>query len=431
MKKALSLLLFVVIAFGMSMPLYAGELKMMNGFSVKMFTGDRTAVGSDLYLGSQTLATSLLETRGSYSSEPGFSLNWWVEFDGKGWGYSDSSEDAEINYKVLFAKWEAERFAISAGYLDLMWGNGWNIQCDGVGGFLVDLKPSKATTITLAAILYDEGVTYDDDDYYVSDNGTDGVYESVDAITGETVYYTTDDAEYSSDDAFEDTWWFGIQAAHNFNEATKAKLYYLLSHDLEDSDNDYATLGFAGDTKIGDIMVGGEMATFLGDSVSGFFADAEATMQVNEQTGVLLGLYYAQGTEDDEMVAFAKRGMHQPLQTGLGPVLDHEDKTLQLIGLNHNSNSINNGGVIGTALGVSYKTSQKTTLSSGLFYGMSEADDDIAQWGDVLKLNASVSYAASKSLNIGVGASYLTFGDSDDKFDDDMWGSQVTMSWSF
>jgi hypothetical protein len=419
MKKALSLLLFVMIALGMSMPLYAGELNMSNGFTVKMFAGDRNN------LGNQTFATSLLETKGSYASEPGFSLNWWVEFDGKGWGYQDSSEDQEINYKVLFAKWEAERFSVSAGYLDLMWGNGWNIQCDGIGGFLVDLKPSSATTITVAAILYDEGITYEDDDY---DTDTDD-------DTGEDTT-STDDAEYTSDDDYEDTWWFGAQVAHTFSEATSAKLYYLTTYDLEDSDNNFGTLGLAGDTQIGNFKVGGEMATFMGEDTTGFIADVEATTQLNEQTGMLLGLYYALGDDDQDdtdtvAYQFVKRGMHQPLQTGLGPVLDHDDKSMQLIAHTNNFSSINDGGMIGTALGGSYKTSPQTTLSAGIVYGMSEADDDECSWSDLLKLNASVTYAVSKSLSIAAGASYLTFGDSDDLYDDDMWGSQVSMAWSF
>jgi hypothetical protein len=422
MKKALSLLLFVLISVGMTMPVVAGELKMMNEFTVKMFNGDRTSgPGPVSYLGSQNYVTSLLGSKGSYSAEPGFSLNWWVEAAVKGWGYQDSSEDSELNYKVLFAKWDAERFAVSAGYLDLVLGNGWNLQTDGTGGFMVDLKPSKATTITLLAILADEGLDYQDDDYES---------EQISIITGNLA--STTDAEYTSDDDYEDTWWYAIQVAHDFDGA-KAKAYYLTSQDSGDSDSSFSTLGVAGNFKAMGMDISGEAATFFGNDTRGMFADVEANIPVNEKINAMFGLYYALGADDSgdtTMYQFEKRGMHQPLQTGLGPILDHDDKGLQLIAMSNNFSSIENSGMIGTALGGSFKVSPQTTLNAGIVYGMAEADEDIRAFDSLTKVNGSITYSVSKSLLLALGASYLTFSDSD-TFYDDMWGTTAVMSWSF
>ena len=60
-------------------------------------------------------------------------------------------------------------------------------------------------------------------------------------------------------------------------------------------------------------------------------------------------------------------------------------------------------------------------------------DEDDAEWGSLAKLNASIIHEVSKSLTLGLGASYLTFSDTvdDSDYDEDLWGSTVVMNWSF
>ncbi|MDB4610014.1 hypothetical protein OAH46_02880 [Verrucomicrobia bacterium] len=415
MKKALSLLLFVFIAVGMTMPAVAGDLKMSNGFSVRMFNGDR----GDFYqtdMGSQTHITQVLGSRGSYSSEPGFSINWNVEAMNGGWGYSISEEDSELGYKTLFAKWDTERFAISAGYLDVFWGNGWVLQGDGFGGFLVDLKPSKNTTITLLAGLNNENNTYDDDG----------------------------DAEQLSDeDGAEDGWIYGVQLTQMF-EGGKANLYYLGANDETQvagvASPGLQMVGVAGMLDFNGIKFSGEAATSFGDNdgtdYEGLFVNLNAATQLSEALSVEARLYYAPAVDADKINAtqFMKRGAVQPLQQGLGPVLDHDDSNLQFFAKGpHNFFNLTFGGndsegVIAAGLSAGYKLNMKTTLSAGLIYAMPE-DEDLTHWENLTKVNAAVFYAVSKSLSLGLGASYMT-ADSD-TWDADAYGTTAVMMWSF
>ncbi|MDB4610013.1 hypothetical protein OAH46_02875 [Verrucomicrobia bacterium] len=423
MKKALSLLLFVFIAVGMSMPAFAGDLKMSNGFEVRMFNGDRGDFYTDTD-GSQTHVTHLLSSAGSYSSEPGFSINWNVEAMNGGWGYSISEEDNELNFKALYAMWDAERFAVSAGYLDVFWGNGWVLQGDGFGGFLVDLKATKNTTITLMAGLNSENNDYDEDD--------------------------ATDAELLSDsDDTEDGWIYGVQLTQMF-EGGKANLYYLGAND-EDQAAGVASaglqmIGAAGMLDYKGINFSGEAATSFGDNdgtdYSGTFFNLNASTSISEAASVEARLYYALGVDGDDESAsynFMKRGAVQPLQQGLGAILDHDDGNLQLMQKAPFNIWDLNGqgdGLIGMGLSGAYKVDMKTTLNAGIIYAMPELDGDDAGWDNLLKLNASVIYAVSKSLTLGLGASYMTAENNEDSdnasgWEDDAYGATAIMAWSF
>ena len=104
MKKALSLLLFVLIAVGMSLPAFAGELTMRNQFNV---TGSSVDRGDITDYGTQTAFTSIIGSLGSYSAEPGFSINWKVEAMDYTWGVTEDNDydgDAgELTWKMLYS----------------------------------------------------------------------------------------------------------------------------------------------------------------------------------------------------------------------------------------------------------------------------------------------------------------------------------------
>jgi hypothetical protein len=412
MKKALSLLLFTLISIGMSMPLYAGELRMLNEFAVTGFFGDR---GDATGHGDQLSFSSILGSRGSYSSEPGFSINWWVEANDKTWGYQDMSEDQELNLKVMYGKYETERFTLSAGYLDVLMGNGHNFQADGFGGFLVDLMPSKTTTITLLASLTNEN----DADGYVDGDGP----------------LNTDGAWLSDEDGEEDTWMYGIQVAQKF-KGGNASIYYLTSQDAS-IDTDSNTFGLAGNLNVNGIALSAETATFFGDAgdgadYDGLIATIGASMQATETLTVETNLYYAQGNDDSDSTQFAflKRGMQQPMQKGLDQ-LDHEDGTLQLISKDENFFSIGGCGVIGANLSGSLKISEKASVSAGIVYGAPEDNDNATNsWDSLTKLNVGYSNSISKSLTFAIAASYLTFDNSDD-YDEDMYGTTAVLRWAF
>jgi hypothetical protein len=422
MKKALSLLLFVLIAIGISMPLYAGELNVINSFTVKMFNGDRgdfcTDDDTEEGMGTQNSVSQLLESKGSYSTEPGFSINWWLEAGGGTWGYTTGSEDYELDWKALYAKWETERFGITAGYLEPYMGNGYNFQIDGIGGFIVDLKPAKGTTITLLASLRDENNDYS------SDNDDDE---------------NTNGEEVSDDDGYEDTWTYGAQITKDINSGN-VSLYYLIN-DNEVDDDQLNTIGVSGNYKVNSVSLSGEAATFFGDAsdgsdYTGFFITAGAEIPLNDVLSTEVNLYFAPGNSDDDETAkysFDKRGMQQPLNKGLGTILDHDDSNLQLFtkgGTNICDLSSNEAGVIAAVLSGSYKTSQATSLNAGIIFAMPELDGDDAGWDNLMKLNASIIHAVSKSLTVGLGASYMT-ADSDSTWEDDAYGSTVFMAWSF
>lgn len=405
MKKALSLLLFVMIALAMSMPLYAGELKVGNMFAVKMFNGDRGDFSTDVE-GTQNYATQVLATRGSYASEPGFSINWWVEAGYGGWGYDVGSEDNELWWRLIYGKWDAERFSLSAGTIGAMFGNGYNLQRNGFSGLKLDLKPSKATTVTLLAILTDENAADD-----------------------------TADAEFLSDeDGEEDSWMYGAQLTQKI-KGGKANLYFVTNDNADD--NNLMSLGAAGQYNLNGIKLSGEAATFFGENANagkdytGMFVNLSAVVPVFSME---TRLYFAPGNEDTDKIAkynFMKRGAMQPLQQGLGQVLDHDDKNLQLLGLGTSIYDLSKkgSGVYAAGLSGAYKASKQTTLNAGLIYAMPELDSDLAGWDSLAKLNASVIHSVSKSLLVGIGASYMTADST--TWEDTAWGSTVFMTWNF
>jgi hypothetical protein len=432
MKKALSLLLFVLIALGMSMPLYAGELNMANSFEVKMFNGDRGSYVD----GTMNHFSQILGSKGSYSSEPGFSINWWVEAAAGTWGYDAVDEDGELNFKTIYGKWDTERFGITAGYIDPFFGNGMNYQVDETGGFMIDLKPSKATTITLLGVLSDENSDYDEYTY-TDDDGT------------ETVIYTDDsyseDGEIQSDEGdYEDSWYYGIQLAQKL-EGGDVSLY-LLTTDNSVDDDSLSTIGISGNYSLNGIALTGEAATFFGDNAgtdyTGLFIKLGATVPVSEAFQIEANAYYAPGDDSDDYAVynFAKRGMVQPFQQGLGALLDHDDSNLQLMskGPGNIYELTDDEGVYALGLSGQYKANQKTTLNAGVVFAMPE-DKDVAAnatdatyqgWESLTKLNASVVYNVSKSLMTGVGVSYITFSDNGTDLEN-MYGSTVFMAWSF
>jgi hypothetical protein len=435
MKKALSLLLFVFIAVGMSLPAFAGELKMMNNFEVKMFNGDR----GSLYEGTQNHFSQIFGSKGSYSSEPGFSINWWVEAAAGTWGYDAVDEDGELNFKTIYGKWDTERFGITAGYIDPFFGNGMNYQVDETGGFMIDLKPSKATTITLLGVLSDENSDYDEYTY-TDDDGT------------ETVIYTDDsyseDGEIQSDEGdYDDDWYYGVQVAQKL-EGGEAKLYALITDGA--AGDSLSTVGLAGNYNLNDIKLTGETATFFGDNgagtdYTGFFLKLGATVPVSDTFQIEANAYYAPGNDNDDegTYNFIKRGMVQPFQQGMGPLLDHDDSNLQLMdkGPGNIYELTDDCGVYALGLSGQYKANEKTTLNAGIVFAMPEDEDQAATtftgpgttyigWESLAKLNASVVYNVSKTLMTGVGVSYLTFSDNGADIDD-MYGSTVFMSWTF
>jgi hypothetical protein len=410
MKKALSLLLFVLIALGMSMPLYAGELSVLNSFNVSMFNGDR---GVD----SQLFGKSSIETRGSYSSEPGFSINWWLEAMNRTWGYEDTSEDSEFNWKVLYGKWESERFSVQGGYLDLVFGNGHTLQADGLGGIILDLNATKATTISLLATLADEnGDDYIDDDYDEDGDATEN----------------DDGAWLSDEDGEEDTWYFGIQVAQKI-ENGNVGLYYLTSQDFSNATDDFGALGAYGNLDYKGISFTGETTTYFGDDISGLIATVGGTMPASDNLTVEANLYYGQGSADSDdtvKVEFVKRGMQLPLNKGLG-TFDHNDDFMMLLTkFGTNFFSINGGGIYGANLSGTLKTSQQTSLSAGIVFGIPETDADDADWANLVKLNTGITHAVSKSLTLGLSATYMQISDTD-TLEEDMWGTAASMTWSF
>ncbi|MDB4610222.1 hypothetical protein OAH46_03935 [Verrucomicrobia bacterium] len=438
MKKVLSLLLFVVIVLGMSMPLYAGELKMRNSFNVKMSNLDRGTYGESLSLGSgsQLHIAQTLATRGSYMTEPGFSINWWLQGMKGGWGYDATAEDNELNWKALYGKWDAERFSVSAGYLGVMVGNGYNLQAEATPGIQVSLKPTMNTTLSLLAVLDSENAADDEE---------------------------ANPELLSDDDLSEDAWYYAAELTQKF-DGGKASIYYLMKDYPEESnqtlyggDDSLSSLGVSGSYKFKGINFKGEAATFFGDKTytqglntfnedyTGMFVTLGAMAPISDVFQVEANLYYSSANDDADKTGayqFKKLGMVQPLQQGLGPVLDHDDSNLQLMSLPTNIMEITQDcGSYALGLSGQYKANQKTTLNAGLIYAMPE-DKDVAAtfspgpgaiytgWESLTKLNASVVYAVSKSLTTGLGASYITFSDNGADLEN-MYGATAFMEWSF
>jgi hypothetical protein len=430
MKKALSLLLFVLIALSMSMPLYAGELKMRNGFDVKGFVGDR----GDFVEGTQNHFTQNLGLSGSYSTEPGFSINWNAEAATYGWGYSTGSEDKEFGWKALFAKWEAEKFNVTAGYLDPKVGNGMNFQVDSaMSGFIVDLKPTKATTISLLAMLTDENTSYTD---------------STGDITANV------DAELLSDDGAEDAWTYGVELSQMI-QGGNVNLYYMTAQDdsvtvgSKTAKRELNTVGASVHTNMSGIDLSAEAATFFGEygdtDYTGMFATVGARTQVSDAVTVTANLYYAPGNDDDDdaVYEFNKRGMVQPLQQGLGR-LDHDDDNLQLVAKQLSIFQItDDSGVYAAGLSADMKLAPKAALSAGIIYAMpDEKDADTSlningkdcpyqAWESMTKLNVGFGYEISKSLMFSLGASYITFSTDNTGDIEDLYGSTAYLAWSF
>jgi hypothetical protein len=428
MKKALSLLLFVLIALSMSMPLYAGELKMRNGFDVKGFVGDR----GDFVEGTQNHFTQNLGLSGSYSTEPGFSINWNAEAATYGWGYTTGTEDKEFGWKALFAKWEAEKFNVTAGYLDVKVGNGFNFQVDAaMGGFIVDLKPAKATTISLIAILDSENTDYDDG-------------------AGGPPYET--DAELLTDEDADDNWIYGAELSQQI-AGGNANLYYLTDNDSQ-NDSELSTVGASVRTNMSGFDLSAEAATFFGDNsgtdYTGMFVTAGAKTQVSDTVTVTANLYYAPGNDDDDeaVYQFNKRGMQQPLQQGLGR-LDHDDSNLQLVAKQLSIFEItDDSGVYAAGLSADFKVAPKAALSAGIIYAVPAEKDadtgffdgsdgplnngtDFSAWESMTKLNVGFGYEISKSLMFSLGASYITFSTDNTGDIEDLYGSTAYLAWSF